>query len=95
MSQAHVPIAFFFLQFFQYEVMKPIRSITGPSVPIYAWQSASVSGCICLFGPEKLDGLGDLAKTLETITEADEKARFDEAQRVCVPKCYPNPLVEL
>ena len=68
--------------------MKPIRSITGPSVPVFAWQSASVSGCICMFGPEDLGGLGDLAKKLEMIKETDEKARFDEAQKVSVNNGY-------
>lgn len=62
--------------------MKPIRSITGPNVPIYAWQSASTSACLCLFGPEYLGGHGDLAKKLEAITGTEEKTRYDEAQKV-------------
>ena len=62
--------------------MKPIRSITGSNVPIYAWQSASTSACLCLFGPEYLGGHGDLAEKLEKIVQKDEKAQFNQAQKV-------------
>ena len=67
--------------------MKPIRSIAGSGVPVYAWQSSSVSGCIYMFGPEDLGGLGDFAKKLEMIKETDEKVYFEKALKVRRTDC--------
>lgn len=62
--------------------MKVIREISGNTVPIYAWQSGSISGIIFLFGPEYLGGNGDLAKKLELINAVDENERYEEGQKV-------------
>ena len=56
--------------------MNLTRSISGKSVPVYAWQTTSAAAVLLLFGPEKFGGLYDLATKIGIITETDQEARM-------------------
>lgn len=71
-----------YVQFFLYESMEVIRSISGPNCPIYTWQSGSTTAIIYLFGPEHLGGTGDLAAKIQAIETDDENERYEKAQAV-------------
>lgn len=73
------------LQSFCYEILKGIRSISGAEVPVYAWQSASATAVLYLFGPEYLGGNGDLAEKISKITAEDPTVRDQEIEAV---RCF-------
>ena len=56
-----------YVQYFCYEEMKIIRSISGSEVPVYAFQHASASAALHFFGPESMGGLGDLASKIDEV----------------------------
>ncbi|KAL5487463.1 hypothetical protein ACEPAI_5571 [Sanghuangporus weigelae] len=70
------------VDFFCYEILKGIRSISGSEVPVYAWQSASATAVLYLYGPETFGGKGDLAEKLSKITTKDANAREKEIAMV-------------
>lgn len=67
--------------------MEVIRSVSGPEIPIYAWQSGSTCSVIYRYGPEYLGGLGDFAKKIEELGISDEKERKEKAEEVII-SCF-------
>ncbi|KAL5527981.1 hypothetical protein ACEPAG_6782 [Sanghuangporus baumii] len=70
------------VDFFCYDILKGIRSISGSEVPVYAWQSGSATAVLYLFGPETFGGKGDLAEKLSKITAEDAIGREKEIAMV-------------
>ena len=64
--------------------LQSIRSITGRSIPVYAWQSGAASEIIYQFGPESLGGGGDLRKKIDELNAKDEETRAKEIVKVSV-----------
>ncbi|KAL5529835.1 hypothetical protein ACEPAF_6092 [Sanghuangporus sanghuang] len=63
------------VDFFCYEILRGIRSISGTEVPVYAWQSGSATAVLYLCGPETFGGKGDLAEKFSKVTAEDANAR--------------------
>ncbi|KAI5117421.1 hypothetical protein M0805_004052 [Coniferiporia weirii] len=70
------------LDFFMYDSIANVRSVSGTSVPIYAWQSGAVGGGLFLFGPERYGGKGDMAAKIAAITAEDEETRKIEEEKI-------------
>ncbi|KAI5117423.1 hypothetical protein M0805_004054 [Coniferiporia weirii] len=70
------------LDYFMYDTIADIRSVSGTSVPIYAWQSGGVGGGLFLFGPERYGGNGDMAVKIAAITAEDEEIRKTEKEKI-------------
>ncbi|KAI5117422.1 hypothetical protein M0805_004053 [Coniferiporia weirii] len=70
------------LDYFMYDSIADIRSVSGTSVPIYAWQSGAVGGGLFLFGPERYGGNGDMAAKIAMITAEDEETRKKEKEKI-------------
>ena len=62
--------------------MAATRSVSGRSVPVYAWQTTSASALLLMFGPEELGGLGDLNEKLSKITATDMEERMKAISKV-------------
>ncbi|KAI5117418.1 hypothetical protein M0805_004050, partial [Coniferiporia weirii] len=67
---------------FLYEAIAKIRSVSGSSVPIYAWQTGAVCGSLFLSGPERYGGNGDMAAKIAAITAEDEETRKKEKDNI-------------
>ena len=65
-------------------VLQSIRSLTGNSIPVYAWQSGAASEITYQFGPESLGGGGDMRKKIDELDTKDEKTRAEEIVKVSV-----------
>ena len=70
-------------------VLQSIRSLTGNSILVYAWQSGAASSVIYQFGPESLGGTGDLKQRIDALDVKDEEARAKEVINVSIS--YPLP----
>ena len=53
--------------------MKGIRSISGKTAPVYAWQSCASAAVLEMFGPENMGGHGNFRKKVEAIKDDDEE----------------------
>ncbi|KAI5118935.1 hypothetical protein M0805_003759 [Coniferiporia weirii] len=70
------------LNTFFYEPIANIRSVSGTSVPIYAWQTGAVGGGLFLYGPERYGGKGDMAAKIAAITAKDEETIQKEKEKL-------------
>ncbi|KAI5115708.1 hypothetical protein M0805_003487, partial [Coniferiporia weirii] len=70
------------LNIFFYESIANIRSVSGTSVPIYAWQTAAVCAGLFLSGPERYGGKGDMAAKIAAITAEDEETIEKEKEKI-------------
>lgn len=64
-----------------------VRSISGSTVPIYAWQTGAVPAMLYYFGPESMGGGGDLADKISKIESDDDENRDKEIEKVGDPLC--------
>ncbi|EJC97778.1 uncharacterized protein FOMMEDRAFT_162597 [Fomitiporia mediterranea MF3/22] len=63
------------LDFFLYETLKNIRSVSGITVPVYALQSASVASVLFMFGPPDIGGVyRNVEEELNAILYTDSEA---------------------
>ncbi|KAL5488485.1 hypothetical protein ACEPAI_6603 [Sanghuangporus weigelae] len=81
------------VDFFCYEALKGIRSVSGTRVPVYAWQSGAATAVLHLFGPENLGGRGDLAEKISQITAEDSETRDKEIEMAY--RRFDGKLIEL
>jgi len=51
-------------------ILQSVREITGKNVPVWNWWSAGAYLPLCVFGPEKYGGLGDVANKARHVAEA-------------------------
>ncbi|PAV17483.1 UDP-Glycosyltransferase glycogen phosphorylase [Pyrrhoderma noxium] len=78
---------FLILDFFLYNTLRDVRSLSGKSVPIYALQSAATTGVLFMYGPEYLGGNGDLEEKVKGIEIEDRKLRNEKEIRI-YRRCY-------
>ncbi|EJD00701.1 UDP-Glycosyltransferase/glycogen phosphorylase [Fomitiporia mediterranea MF3/22] len=81
------------IDFFCYDALCGIRSISGPKVPIFAWQVGAVSALLFMFGPEEMGGNGDLAKKFSKIRADDQESR--EKEIMAIYRRLKDQLIEL
>lgn len=72
----------FLSQNFLYDTLIEVKRLTNRKVPVYAITSTVAVATFLHFGPERLNGHGDLFPKLKALEHLDEKERNKEAQKV-------------
>ena len=71
-------------QFLGYGAFQVVRSLSGESVPIFAWNCGAAFAVLMLYGPEPLGGAGDLAAKLERMKVEEGETISDAADKVVI-----------
>jgi len=63
-------------------ILQSVREITGKTVPIWNWWLSGAYLPLCMFGPEKYGGLGDVAIKARHMAEATGRDVEEVAKEV-------------
>ncbi|EJD00706.1 UDP-Glycosyltransferase/glycogen phosphorylase [Fomitiporia mediterranea MF3/22] len=70
------------IDFFCYDALCGVRSISGSAVPIFTWQTGAVSALLFMFGPEEMGGSGDPAEKFSKICAEDREDQENEIMTI-------------